>query len=189
MEDRRKKRLVIGLLIFILLLLIAWVMYVLLNRPAEVVPNLDEPRIELPVEDDELSISEIENEREQKERAESSDVIALSKTFVERYGSYSNEAHFANMIDVLPLMTDRFRAETGVFIKTAVVPEGYYGVSTSVVIVDVVEEGVLTAEVLVTTQREESIDSPRNTTVKFQEISLTMIKESGSWYIDSANWQ
>jgi hypothetical protein len=190
MFEHRKKRLLIEILVIILLLIIGWVLYVWLSdNDVAVTPASDALQIDLQEEESSPTVSEQEIKRTETVRAESTDVISLSKTFVERYGSYSNEANFSNLVDVLPLMSESFRSETESFIETAVAPEEYYGVSTQVIIVDVSSEDDEVATVLVTVQREEAIGSPQDTSVKFQEIILKMIKEQGSWYVDSATWQ
>lgn len=130
-------------------------------------------------------------EQEQKiERAQGSDIIAFSKTFVERYGSYSTEAQFANLTDVLPLLSERFGSEVEQTVDQAEPTFGYYGVSTQVITVEIdeVDEAAGVAVVVVNTQRAESIDSPQNLVIRYQEIRLTFVKEAGTWKIDSASW-
>ncbi|KKW33015.1 MAG: hypothetical protein UY76_C0011G0011 [Candidatus Uhrbacteria bacterium GW2011_GWA2_52_8d] len=137
------------------------------------------------------TISEQELEEERETRITSADVVSLSKTFVTRYGSYSNEANFANLEDVLPLASVSFASELQNVIDTGVVPEGYYGVSTSIVTVTVDEkdEAAGTAQVTVMTQREEAIGSTQNVTVKYQDVILLFVKEGDAWKVDSATWQ
>ena len=119
----------------------------------------------------------------------SADVVSLSKSFVTRYGSYSNEAHFANLLDVLPLMSADFAQKTMEFIETTEIPETYYGINTSVITVKVDVQDEVSSQVTITTQREESEGSPQNTRVSFQDIILTFVKEDGAWKVDSAIWQ
>ena len=136
------------------------------------------------------TISEQELEEERETRNTSGDVVSLSKSFVTRYGSYSNEAEFANLTDVLPLASISFAQELQQMIDTGVTPEEYYGVTTAIVTVKVDEKdedaGVATT---ITTQREEAIGSPQNVSVKYQDIVLTFVMEEGSWKVDSASWQ
>lgn len=188
----RKQRIVIVILILIVcLFLAAWFFYLLLRGETTVTqaPVVEQEQEE--VIPSRPTVSEVELEEEREDRSASSDLLAFSKTFIERYGSYSNEAAFANLRDVLPLMSDSFAARTQKFIDEGEVPEEYYGVTTKVLTVEVSdkddEAGRATIEA--TTQRAETVESPQNETVKYQEITLTFVMEEGAWKIDSANWQ
>ncbi len=193
MMTRRKRVAIVILILLILLLLIGWLLYVLLSGRASApssTPVVQEASKE-EVIPSRPTVSEVELEQERQTRATSADVAALSKTFIERYGSYSNEAAFANLRDVLPLMSNAFAASTQAFIDEGEVPEEYYGVSTRIVSVEVnsKDEAAGRATVKAMTQREESVGSPQNETVKYQEIILTFVMEDGAWKIDSASWQ
>lgn len=190
----RRKRLTIVLLIFLaILLLLMWLLWILFSGGEQDKPLVDATPTE---EVEEViptrpTISEQELEEERETRTTSADVVSLSKSFVTRYGSYSNEANFANLEDVLPLATVSFAADLQEIIDTGVIPEGYYGISTSIVTVTVDEkdETTGTAQVTVMTQREEAIGSTQNVMVKYQEIVLTFVKEGDAWKVDSATWQ
>lgn len=192
MTQRTKRLTIIGLIVLILLLLLFFALRFLFSSSdsepvndtvvEEVVEQEPDPVPERP------TISEQELEVEREERNTSSSVISLSKTFVERFGSYSNEANFANLEDVLPLMSREYAAETEAFLVTAVEPETFYSISTAVITVDVEAQTETEARVRLTTQREEAIESPRDSEVKFQDILLTFVKEAGAWKIDSATW-
>lgn len=186
-----RKRTILILLVLILLLLLLWFLWVFFSRSEEPTTVVDDTVVEEVVDDvipDNPTISEEAIERERETRDLSADVISLSKTFAERYGSYSNEADFANLTDVLPLMSDEFADSTEDFIEAAVAPEDYYGVSTQVITVDVQSETETEAVVVLTTQREEATGSPQNTSVYYQDIQLTFVKESGEWRVDTATW-
>ncbi len=194
MMTRRKRLLIVLLVLLILLLLLIWLLFVLLSKPSSVespvvipAPVVEEQKVLTP----RPTISDQELETEREARTVSADVVSLSKTFITRYGSYSNEAHFANLTDVLPLMSAQFAQQTREFIQTAEVPQTYYGVSTTVITVkvDAKDEDAGSANATITTQREEAIGSPQNTSVKFQDVIVTFVMEEGSWKVDSAVWQ
>lgn len=130
-------------------------------------------------------------DKEKENRAQSAGVIALSKLFVERYGSYSNQANFQNIRDVIPLMSQKFASETENDLAGKTAPSGFYGITTRVIIVNVnqTDEQAGTASVLIKTQREEENNSAQNTSVNYQDIELTFVKEAGVWKVDSANWR
>ena len=191
MMTRRKRLLMVGLLLLALLLLLVWLWWALFSSgstPTEVEEVAQEQAVEevIPTRP---TISEQELETERETRTTSADVVSLSKSFVTRYGSYSNEAHFANLEDVLPLVSASFAAQLQTIIDIGIAPEEYYGVSTSIVTVKVDEKSETSSQVTVTTQREEAVGSPQNTTVKYQDIVLLFIREDGLWKVDSATWQ
>lgn len=194
MMNRRKRLLIVLLIFLIVLLLLIWLLWVLFSTPrtADIPVVITSSVVEEPtVVTPRPTISDQEFETERQTRTVSADVVSLSKSFITRYGSYSNEAHFANLTDVLPLMSVKFAQETREFIETANIPETYYGVSTTVITVTVDEKdeesGI--AQVTITTQREEAVESPQNTSVKFQDVILTFVMEDESWKVDSAIWQ
>lgn len=188
---RRKRLVIVALMLLALLLLLIWLLWVLFSRgegtqEVEEVAQVEAVEEVIPTRP---TISEQELQVERETRTTSADVVSLSKSFVTRYGSYSNEANFANLEDVLVLASVSFAAELQNTIDTSVAPEAYYGVSTSIVTVKVNEQGETFSQVTVTTQREEAIGSPQNTTVKYQDIILTFVMEDESWKVDSATWQ
>jgi hypothetical protein len=181
-----------SLIVFVSLLLAAWILYMLFSDSGSVETVTENPQETVEnTESAKLKIEEVRLQEEQERKSVSSDVETFSKTFVERYGSYSNEARFANLRDVLPLMSESFAAKTQRIIDEGKSPEEYYGVSTKVVSVLVVErdESLGRAQVVATTQRSESVGSPQNTTIKYQDIEINFVMESGAWKIDSANWR
>ncbi len=192
----RRKRIAIAVLFVVgLLLLLVWFWWFLLSGSSTPTPEVViESAPVAPVEEvvpTRPTISEQELEAERETRNGASDVVALAKTFVARYGSYSNEADFANLKDVVALASVSFAAELQKTIDTAQAPEEYYGVSTQVVTVTIDEkdEEAGTAQVTITTQREEAIGSPQDTQVTYQDIVLTFVMEEGTWKVDSATWQ
>ena len=66
--------------------------------------------------------------------------------------------------------------------------EAYYGVSTTVI--GLTKQVVTDDEVefLVTTQRRESIDSPANTVVKYQDINVTLVPSGDTWLVSDFSW-
>lgn len=191
---RRKRLFIVALILLALLLLLIWLLWVLFSggggtQGGEEVAQVEEVEEVEEVISTRPTISEQELQAERETRTTSADVLSLSKSFVIRYGSYSNEANFANLEDVLPLVSASFAARLQNTIDTSVAPEDYYGVSTSIVTVKVDEKSETASQVTVTTQREEAIGSPQNTTVKYQDIVLTFVMEDESWKVDSATWQ
>ena len=116
----------------------------------------------------------------------------ISVVFAERFGSYSNQALFANITDLYPLMTasmrvwaDNFRAEAAKNQPKT----GYAGVTTRALTSSVPEylqtEGRM--RVIVGTQREEvGLDGTRK--VYTQELTTHLVRDGGVWKINSIEW-
>jgi hypothetical protein len=183
--SHKAKRNLIAFLIFLIIILI--LLFAFLMRKPEVI----EPVIEPPVVVEEPIVQDEQVQKDIEDRTQEVDVTTLTKTFTERYGSYSNESDFANLEDVLVLMTDGLAASTQSFIDSARVGEEYYGITTRVISMDVREQDDEAgyASVLVKTQREEAVGSPQNISVVYQELILKLVHVSGSWKISAADWQ
>lgn len=193
MTRRKKIYFIIGT-VLVLLIIIGLLVYWFLNQPQPAPEPVEEPQVEEQEEieePDEPTISDQIQEQEQEERNQTSGLRSLTKTFVQRYGSYSSEANFANLEDVMPLMTEAFAQETQAFIDENEPPEEYYGVTTRVVSVDVVErnEEAGAATIRATTQREEATGSPQNTSVRYQDIVVEYERTNGTWEVSGATWQ
>lgn len=187
--SRRSKLIIILVLILLALLLLIFLLFRLFAKPAPAPAPVPQANEQLPASNE--AVIPPSQQQAQEERVSSASVQSLSKTFTERYGSYSSESHFENLTDVMGLMTDSFAAETQAYIDTAKTPPEYYGVTTHVISIDVtaMDETAGTATVTVETQREEATGSIQNVTVKYQTLVLTMVQIDGQWKISSATWE
>lgn len=116
----------------------------------------------------------------------------VARTFVERIGSYSSEADAANIEDILGMATASFQNKLEALAKEsrATTSGSYYGVSTQVLTAPKTVSSTDTQVVMtMTTQREETIDTPGNTTVKYQEITITLVKSGTTWLVDGYTWK
>lgn len=187
----RRNILVVLMVVFVLMVAILF-WYLFRPKPAPravVVPVVaEEP---LPSAQTKPTATQIKTAKEQEERIASASLQSASKTFAERYGSYSTEANFANLTDVLPLMTKEYAAKTEAYVASATAPTDYYGVTTRVitVTVDAEDETAGTARVTLTTQREETSGNVQNVRVKYQDLVLNFAKESGEWKVSLATWE
>lgn len=116
----------------------------------------------------------------------------VARTFVERIGSYSSEADAANIEDILPMATASFQKQLEQLAKESRAAEdgSYYGVSTVVLTAPKTVSSTATQIVLsMTTQREETIDEPGNTSVRYQDITITLVKSGTTWLVDGYTWK
>jgi len=186
MSRRTKLLILLGIILLLILLL-----FLLFWRPAkkETPTPTPTPDVELPVAP-EVPEEPTAVEVEQEERVGTTSIRTLAETFAERYGSYSTEANFANLTDVLVLMSPSLAADTEAFIDSAATPTDAYGVTTRVVSTKILsqDEEAGVASVEVSTQREEARGGSTDTTIKYQTLSLELVKIDGSWFVDSAVW-
>ena len=190
-QDRRKRILfVLGLIVLVVALMI-FLFWRLFAKQQPVTPVVEQPNVvtQKPAEQTQPQVSPIA-EQERAQRIESADINILAKTFAERYGSFSNEAGFQNLYDVMPFMTSSMVEQTQITIDTATPQQTYYGVTTRVITVKMVEidETAGTAVLELTTQREEAIGSPEKTSIKYQKLNLAFEKEGDLWKVSSATW-
>ncbi len=191
MMTRKTRLAMIGFVLLLLLLLIAWLWFFLSSRrqtlpeESEVAPTAKEEIVELG-----STVQEQQLAQEQEGRNQAASVTTVAKSFTERYGSYSNEAKFQNLLDLFPLMTAAFVEKTKGFIENSSLPDSYYGVTTRVLTVTVeqLNEQAGEAIILMQTQREMGEGSTQNTKVSYQEIRLTLKQEAKIWKVDSADW-
>lgn len=118
--------------------------------------------------------------------------ITVARTFVERLGSYSSESDAANIEDILPMATTSFQKELETLVRQARASAdgSYYGISTLVVTSPKTISASATQTILsMTTQREESIGDPNNTTKKYQSITVTLVKSGTTWLVSGYTWK
>lgn len=118
--------------------------------------------------------------------------VTVARTFVERLGSYSSEADAVNLTDILPLATTSLQktlSDTAKKVRASS-SGAYYGISTLVVTAPKTVSATDTETVLtMTTQRQESTGTPGNTTIQYQNITLTLVKSGTTWLVDSYTWK
>lgn len=115
---------------------------------------------------------------------------ALARSFTERYGSFSNQNEFENLERLMVYMTSKLRNETQNFIDSQEGKDNsvYFGVTTSVISLNVDKMEEKRAVVLVATRRRESKEGSA-TTVSSETARVVMVKDSGEWLVDKFDWQ
>jgi len=189
MTRRKKITYTILAILIILLIVLLWWRLLRQEEPVSVSTDVERESLTQPNgRGDDVAIAPVIDE---EQIIAQTDIQSLSRTFVERYGSFSTESEFANLVDVMPLMSERFALTTQSLINSTEQDEEYYGVTTKVITIDVdemdEESGVATATI--STQREEAQSAVNNISVRYQTIVLTFVMEKGVWKVDSASWQ
>ncbi len=121
------------------------------------------------------------------------DLHAFARSFVERFGSYSNQSNFENMEDLYAFMTERMKVATAAFVKTQrQMSQGgsaYRGTTTHVLSVSERSQNSNSATLLLTTQRQESSTGSAGGRLFYQSIELKLVKEGAQWKGDEAIWK
>jgi len=124
------------------------------------------------------------------------ELIRMSGSFAERFGSYSNQSNFANILDLKIFMSERMKYWADSFIleqnkRNSANNDIYYGITTKSIAKEMrdYDEDIGLATVLVQTRRREATGASSNySNIYNQDIMITFIKENGAWKVDSANW-
>lgn len=198
MSRRNKILIIFGVALLILLVVIGILWFLNSRQPEEDITNTNQG-IEVPGNlptssagpSPELSMSAEQQNME-------AGIRAISSTFAERFGSYSNQGNFDNLESLRDLMTLQMRASTDEFIasqdsfNSQQINEGasYYGITTNALTVDIIsiDEDLGRAEVVVKTQRVETKISTNNPRSFYQDLNLTLVQRNDSWKVDSATW-
>ena len=152
-------------------------------------PSNTEVRVSPDIEDD------TQGEIITKEPSSQSVLIAIAKTFAEKFGSFSNQANFENLRNTKYYMTQRMKMWTDDYIeknKNIQNTDEFYGVTTRAIKVDIItlSDDESQAQVLVSTQQEEyANDVSSRGKLLYKRLMLDFKKENDQWKVDAAVWQ
>ena len=184
----QKKKIFIALAVVLFLLLLFWLVWFLTNQKKPVAVNsapvVNSQTVVTRENDGEPTVPPVE-----EVKVTNSELQGLAYTFAERYGSFSNQTDFANLRDVLPLMSGALKTQTENYIASASTAGEYYGITTRVLSIKVISDDGTSGVVEVSTQREESKSNPNDSQVKYQKLVLNYSKEAEVWKVVSAVWQ
>ena len=115
----------------------------------------------------------------------------IGRSFVERFGSFSNESEYKNIEDVMSMATPALQAKLATLAEEAKksTNPAYYGISTTVISVKTTGTTDTQVKLTITTLRSESIDSPANKVTRSQDMKLTLVKSGEDWLVDDYIWQ
>jgi hypothetical protein len=119
----------------------------------------------------------------------------IASSFAERFGSYSNQSDYGNINDLRGFMTEKMLAWADKYVVDAHEKNSYNGIYQGTITraisseVKKFDSAAGSAEILVSTQRSDSSGDSNDSKVYYEDIVIKMVKESGSWKIDSAFWQ
>lgn len=184
MDDRTKK---IGIVILILLIIAIIALIFLSRKPAAEPAPAQTPGVTLTPENSEGVVPETLTPNGTPIAPEERNVMRFSMQFAERYGSFSSESNYQNLIDLKPVMTVRMQQSVDAFIATQQESSEFYGVTTQAVSGVVESQTDASATVLVSTQRTETKGT--STSKSFaQQINVKLVKSGIEWKVDQADW-
>jgi len=201
--SRRKKIIItlVALLVLILLLYLAWFYFGRGQTPSANAPvntgatSSNNQEVKLPATTPSIiKLNSGNGQTAIKAPSLEDNLKKLAINFAERYGSFSNQNLFQNIIDLAPLMSVKMKAYSEQSIAAAK-PQNtsvYSGTTTKAIRASLasLNEGKGQAEVIVSTQRFIATSSTDNITkVYYQDISIKFILEDGEWRIDGAYWK
>lgn len=117
-----------------------------------------------------------------------------ARSYIERYGTYSNQSDFENIEDLYEFMTDRLQNREQEYVENARAENtsrsgGYFGITTRIVSLSVLDRTDTRASIRASTQRYEvggDLAAPRT---YYQDIELELLKSGESWKVDRAEWK
>jgi len=190
-----KKIIAISVIVLALIILIGLIYFMFLapvpEEPITLAPVVEKQVIEqLPVIEQPVRRAPIEIQATTED-----DLKRLSSSFVERYGSYSNQAGYDNIRDLKIFMSRDMQGWADDFINERIQQKTdttiYYGITTKAVVVETqnFDEYATSAKFLVKTQRKESIGDTTNARRFQQNAEVAIVKENGVWKVDRVNWE
>lgn len=205
MNDIKKKR-IIGVIIVIMgLILLAAIIYFLFfyNFSSSTPPAGEEIKEAIPKEPGGLNIppspKAVINIGERAPIAKSDvteeELKRLAASFAERFGSFSNQSPYANILDLKIFMTEKMQAWADKYIEDINAQKAdtsiYYGITTKAVSTETkkYDKDASQAEILVKTQRREAIATANNITTSYEDVLIKLVKNKGAWKVDGAYWQ
>jgi len=111
----------------------------------------------------------------------------MSKVFTERYGSFSNQNGYQNIIEVKELSTVVLYSDISKIMTTTQNQSTYYGMTTKVVTMSITKWSSSSATITLSTSRSETKSS--STKKINQDAIVQMTKSGNSWLVSSFKWQ
>jgi hypothetical protein len=124
------------------------------------------------------------------------DLMRMAASFTERFGSYSNQSNFSNIIDLRIFMSQKMKKWADSYVESERIKDAandiYYGITTKAIAKDLKEydDDLGRARVTVMTRRREATVTTGNfSNVIDQNIEIYFIRENGVWKVDNALWE
>ena len=118
-------------------------------------------------------------------------LLAIARTFTERYGSFSNQGGFLNLLDLEPIVTISLwhDLEDSHNEQKNLASKEYFGITTRALSLKILETDENSARISAQTQREEGRGSPPVKRVYYEELELSLVNSGGRWLVESSRWK
>lgn len=185
--SQRTKTIIAVIIILILLFLIYWFFLRTKSSDIENVASSPPPVALIP-QKNQSATPPPPVEGEEKTKA---DLNRLAAAFAERFGSYSNQGEYANLLDLKPIMTEKMENWADEYIAKSKAETTdisiYSGVTTRAVSVKIISlnDKNGTAKVVVNTQREKMGEVKE---IYYQNLELEFQKITEEWKVNKALW-
>jgi len=200
MNDNNKK---LGIVIIVIaaLIIIGLAIYVYLfnksNQPAPVnSPTNNQSQLETPTPvNTQPTIKKFDPVVEANRSLNSEDLKKIAQAYVERLGTYSNQANYQNFSDLKLLSTkamqDWLEAYSAKLKANDPDSTVYYGLSSTALVGEVksFDDTAGKAEILVTVERRETKTVGVEPTVTRQILRVDFLKVAGTWKVDGVYTQ
>ncbi len=116
----------------------------------------------------------------------------MAQIFIERYGSFTNQGNFENIVDLYPLMTANMRRVSSSYTseqKLAHSVDAYYGITTKTLSVETISQKDNKALVNVRLQKEEIIGSGYNPSISYATAKVSLVRLGDVWKVDDVNFE
>lgn len=187
LRNINKKKLI---LIIVAILVIAIVIFLILTRKTDE-PEMTVEEPEVIQEEEQVILPPVSQEEQDK-----SNLLILAASFIERFGSYSNQGDYENIKDLYSFMTPSFKswAENSYIDKLkAENPDTstYFGITTKAISYsfDSFNDENGEASVNLTTQRRRATETMTNEEIFYQNAKIDFEKIGDEWKVDAVWWQ
>ncbi|OGF26908.1 hypothetical protein A2477_03500 [Candidatus Falkowbacteria bacterium RIFOXYC2_FULL_47_12] len=189
-----KKLLAILIIIFALLVLIGLIYFLFLAPVKETTPAPEAAQPVIIADQQNLPAPVVRNQVVTRARVSEDELKSLSASFVERFGSYSNQSGYQNIRELDVFMSQAMQTWAASYIAQARASQAdtsiYYGITTKAVVVGTnsFSDTDGRASFTVQTQRREAIGTSANERSFQQTADIALVKEAGVWKVDSVSW-
>lgn len=146
--------------------------------------------MDIPAVAEEVVSYNFNSEEEEERLLTAEDLKKMAFAIAERFGSYSNQGKFGNIIDLKVYMNEEMKDWADDYVAEEREKEysgEYYGITTTALSGEVLTFNNDTADILINTRRKEV--SGTEETVFDQDIKISFEKTSSDWKISGAYWQ
>lgn len=133
--------------------------------------------------------------KETPHKINGNDVAKIAMAFAERFGSYSNQSSYGNFTDLKIMMTQNMKDWADEYVKglqaSSTNQTAYYGITTNSITSEIknFDDNAGVAQIVVTTQRQETRGSSDTSSSFIQKLDLDFKKVNGEWLADRGYWE